>query len=32
VEQRANRDIQEGEKLTDAYLDLTAEAGMEVVE
>ncbi len=26
-ELRASRDIQEGEELTDAYLDLTAEVG-----
>jgi hypothetical protein len=31
-ELRASRDIQEGEELTDAYLDLTAEVGREVVE
>ncbi len=27
MEQRASRDIQEGEELIDAYLDLTAEVG-----
>ncbi len=32
MEQRASRNIQEGEELTDAYLDLTAEVGREGAE